>query len=199
MGTGGLSRVLQRRGSVRGRMAGAGAWPACAAGPRHRAALRGRAPPRAARGARRGWRALGLAVALLVLSDAHAQIVSSRIWPARDYTRLTLESKSAVKHSMFSVKDPERLVLDLKADVKPQLFNLPPVAEYGHRLVLDIYPAVPLDPLAALLEESSKTQEKEKPASSVARLATIVIDAGHGGGEARHAARRLFLFLRLAA
>ena len=34
-----------------------------------------------------------------------------------------------------------RLVLDLKADVKPQLFSLPPVAEYGHRLVLDIYPA----------------------------------------------------------
>jgi N-acetylmuramoyl-L-alanine amidase len=187
---------------------------------------------------------LGLAVALLVLSDAHAQIVSSRIWPARDYTRLTLESKSAVKHSMFSVKDPERLVLDLetdelapaltelqgkvapddpyikglrvarnrpgiirlvldlKADVKPQLFNLPPVAEYGHRLVLDIYPAVPLDPLAALLEESSKTQEKEKPASSVARLATIVIDAGHGGEDpgalGRHGSREKDVTLSIA-
>jgi N-acetylmuramoyl-L-alanine amidase len=33
-----------------------------------------------------------------------------------------------------------RLVLDLKTEVKPQLFALPPVAEYGHRLVLDLYP-----------------------------------------------------------
>ena len=174
---------------------------------------------------------MGLAVALLVLSDAHAQIVSSRIWPARDYTRLTLESKSAVKHSMFTVKDPERLVLDLetdelapalselqgkvaaedpylqglrvarnrpgvvrlvldlKAEVKAQLFTLPPIAEYGHRLVLDIYPAVPLDPLAALLEETGRQQE-EKPAGSMARLATIVVDAGHGGEDPGAIGRR---------
>src|SRR6185436_9526250 len=190
MGAGGLSRVLQRRGLVRGGMAGAGARAARAAGPRHRASLRRRAPARPAERARRGWRSVAIAIALFALSDAQAQVVSSRIWPARDYTRLTLESKSAIKHSLFSVKDPERLVLeletdelgpaltelqgkvapedpylkglrvarnrpgvirvvlDLKADVKPQLFNLPPVAEYGHRLVLDIYPAVPLDPLA---------------------------------------------------
>jgi N-acetylmuramoyl-L-alanine amidase len=137
---------------------------------------------------------LALVLALLALSEAQAQVLSSRIWPARDYTRLTLESKSPLKHSLFSVKDPERLVLDLETDelspalaelqgkvaaedpylqglrvarnrpgvirvvldlkteVKPQLFTLPPIAEYGHRLVLDIYPAVPLDPLAALLE-----------------------------------------------
>jgi len=96
-----------------------------------------------------------------------------------------------------------RLVLDLKTDVKPQLFNLPPVAEYGHRLVLDIYPEVPLDPLAALLEESSKTRdEKEKPASKVARLATIVIDAGHGGEDpgalGRHGSREKDVTLSIA-
>ena len=34
-----------------------------------------------------------------------------------------------------------RLVLDLKAEVKPQIFTLPPIADYGHRLVLDIHPA----------------------------------------------------------
>ena len=45
-----------------------------------------------------------------------------------------------------------RLVLDLKAEVKPQLFVLKPVAEYGYRLVLDVYPAHPIDPLMALLE-----------------------------------------------
>ncbi|HEV8110627.1 MAG TPA: N-acetylmuramoyl-L-alanine amidase [Burkholderiales bacterium] len=171
--------------------------------------------------------------------------MSSRIWPARDYTRLTFESKSAIKHSLFSVKDPERLVLDLevdelapaltelqakvapddpyikglrvarnrpgvirlvldlKADVKPQLFDLPPIAEYGHRLVLDIYPAVPVDPLAALLEESSKTEEeKEKPSNKVARLATIVIDAGHGGEDpgalGRHGSREKDVTLSIA-
>jgi N-acetylmuramoyl-L-alanine amidase len=46
-----------------------------------------------------------------------------------------------------------RLVLDLKADVKPQLFVLNPVAEYGYRLVLDVYPAHPVDPLMALIEQ----------------------------------------------
>src|SRR4249920_1722462 len=125
MGASRVSGILQRRGAVRGRMAGTGTWPACAAGSRHRAALRGRAPARPARRAQPGWRGLGLAIALLVLSDAHAQIVSSRIWPARDYTRLTLESKSAVKHSMFTVKDPERLVLDLETDeLAPALTEL---------------------------------------------------------------------------
>lgn len=80
-----------------------------------------------------------------------------------------------------------RVVLDLKADVKPQLFTLPPIAEYGHRLVLDIYPAVPIDPLAALIKE---TQAGEKPASTMARLATIVIDAGHGGEDPGALGRR---------
>jgi len=86
-----------------------------------------------------------------------------------------------------------RLVLDLKTEVQPQVFVLPPVGEYGYRLVLDIYPAVPIDPLAALIEQT----EKKPPAASevasapaapapaetpkVARLATIVIDPGHGG------------------
>src|SRR5689334_16464205 len=31
-----------------------------------------------------------------------------------------------------------RIVLDLKSEVRPDLFLLPPVAEYGHRLVLDL-------------------------------------------------------------
>jgi len=82
-----------------------------------------------------------------------------------------------------------RVVLDLKAEVKPQVFTLKPVAEYGHRLVLDLYPVVAPDPLAALIEQSDKTvappaeklpgKSAEKP--KVARLATIVIDPGHGG------------------
>ena len=56
-----------------------------------------------------------------------------------------------------------RLVLDLKAEAKPQSFNLNPVAEYGYRLVLDVYPAVPVDPLMALLQ-----QPENKPAEASA-------------------------------
>src|ERR1043165_3809880 len=108
MGASGFSGILRRPGAVRGRVAGARAWPARAAGSGDRAALRERPQARTGRGAQRGWRSLALAIAFLALSDAHAQILSSRIWPARDYTRLTLESKSAIKHSLFSVKDAER-------------------------------------------------------------------------------------------
>ena len=90
-----------------------------------------------------------------------------------------------------------RVVLDLKAEVRPQVFFLKPIGEYGHRLVLDIYPAV--DPLAALIEQVQKEQ-RESP--SVARLATIVIDAGHGGEDpgalGRHGSREKEVTLLIA-
>ena len=188
-----------------------------------------------------------MAVVLLVsfLAPAEAQVLSSRIWPARDYTRLTLESRDEIKFTLFGVKDPERLVLDLelaelspallelntkvaaddpyvqglrvahnrpgivrlvldlKAEVKPQVFTLKPIAEYGHRLVLDLYPMVPLDPLAALIEESEKPKALDKSkASRVARLAIIVIDAGHGGEDpgatGRHGSREKNITLTIA-
>lgn len=133
---------------------------------------------------------------LLGMAQAHATIAinSARIWPAQDYTRLTIESKQAIHHTLFTVENPKRLVidlenieagdtlnelgkkisgddpyiasvrvgkfkptvtrlvLDLKNDVKPQLFDLKPVGDYGYRLVLDIYPVLPPDPMMALLE-----------------------------------------------
>lgn len=134
---------------------------------------------------------------LLWLPQGHATpitVSAARIWPAQDYTRLTLEAKHAIRYNMFNLNNPERLVidldnvrlgdtldslpklvgsddpyiksvrvgrfkpgvvrlvLDLKAEVKPQLFVLKPVAEYGYRLVLDVYPAQPVDPLMALLD-----------------------------------------------
>jgi N-acetylmuramoyl-L-alanine amidase len=49
-----------------------------------------------------------------------------------------------------------RLVLDLKGDVNPQIFALKPVGEYGYRLVIDLYPVTPLDPLMALLAAEEK-------------------------------------------
>jgi N-acetylmuramoyl-L-alanine amidase len=45
-----------------------------------------------------------------------------------------------------------RVVIDLRTEVALQLFALAPVAEFGHRLVLDLYPLNPVDPLMALLE-----------------------------------------------
>jgi N-acetylmuramoyl-L-alanine amidase len=91
-----------------------------------------------------------------------------------------------------------RVVLDLKAEVRPQVFALKPVADYGHRLVLDLYPLVPPDPLVALLELNGQLAAPPPaarrgavaPKQSVARLATVVIDAGHGGEDPGARGRR---------
>jgi len=176
--------------------------------------------------------ALGIAAA-----PAQAQILSSRIWPAKDYTRVTLESKSEIKYQLFALKDPERLVLDmegvefspafaelqgkvaagdpyieqlragrnrpgvlrlvldLKVEVNAQIFALKPVGEYGHRLVIDLYPLVAPDPLAALIQAGGKLPGKQAGAPpsdipKVARMATIVIDPGHGGEDPGARGRR---------
>ncbi|MFH1869896.1 MAG: N-acetylmuramoyl-L-alanine amidase [Pseudomonadota bacterium] len=174
-------------------------------------------------------------------ATAASSILAVRVWPARDYTRVTLEHDQAIRYSHLLLKDPERLVLDLdgvefnsvlqmlpskiidadpyirliragrnkpgvvrvvielKGEVKPQVFALKPVGEYGHRLVLDLYPAEPVDPLMALLEKSTEPplkaepglgqrpaqpetgSEKPEPEPEIARLITIVLDPGHGG------------------
>mgnify|MGYP003588706161 CR=1 FL=1 len=93
-----------------------------------------------------------------------------------------------------------RLVMELKQEVRPQVFVLPPVGEYGHRLVLDVYPLEPPDPLAQLIEkfdsQSPASQPAERPLNApqevpaerprggkpvVDRLVTIMLDPGHGG------------------
>lgn len=57
-----------------------------------------------------------LLLALLWIQPALAaiEITATRIWPAQDYTRLTLESKQAIRHNIFSVENPDRLVIDLE-------------------------------------------------------------------------------------
>lgn len=178
---------------------------------------------------------------------ANTTVSSVRVWPAAEYTRLTLESALPLQYSVSLVKNPDRvvvdleqvmltpeleglpdkidaadpyiravrigrykptvlrLVLDLKIEVLPQAFVLKPVGNYGHRLVLDIYPAIPLDPLMAFLNENSiemiqgpdtdtgartgmadgkssrnaETSRKKKPETM--RLITVAIDPGHGG------------------
>ncbi|MDP3540585.1 MAG: N-acetylmuramoyl-L-alanine amidase [Azonexus sp.] len=176
-------------------------------------------------------------------------VLAVRIWPAADYTRVTLEHDAPLKYTHFTVENPDRLVVDiegvefnsvldslarkvatddpnikllragrfkpgvvrlvmeLKSKVNPQVFTLAPVGEYGHRLVLDVYPVNPPDPLMALLEgrqdavepmkiepepladkRAEKTPEgpevhtsKKSGKPIVDRLVTITLDPGHGG------------------
>ena len=138
----------------------------------------------------------------LLLGGPHlargASIVAVRLWPAADYTRVTIESDTALNASHRMVGSPPRLavdiqgldlnpalrelvgkvrsddpniagirvgqnapsvvrlVVDLKQESKPQVFTLSPVAAYRHRLVFDLYPAHPMDPLEALIAERMK-------------------------------------------
>jgi N-acetylmuramoyl-L-alanine amidase len=103
-----------------------------------------------------------------------------------------------------------RMVIELKTEVRPQVFTLKPMANYGHRLVIDLYPAS----LAAFqqqietaIENAGKradsvktaippTQTDSAPVADLrsrsapaaksnqqdfVRLINISIDAGHGG------------------
>ncbi|WP_434633016.1 N-acetylmuramoyl-L-alanine amidase [Chromobacterium sp. CV08] len=85
--------------------------------------------------------------------------------------------------------DTVRLVLELKADVTPQAFTMVPVAEYQHRLVVDLYPAGGKqdDPLLALLQDYNKGK-LEQPAPQIKpkrkdsnRPIIVMLDPGHGG------------------
>ena len=225
-----LPGALQPELGLHRGMAGEGGGPACPAGCAYPARFRRGGAARLAGSLLRHWTGLALLLALSFVARAEAEIVASRIWPAKDYTRLTLESKAPIEYSIFSIKDPERLVidlqtnditaalaelndkiaaddpyvqglrvarnrpgvvrlvLDLKAEVKPQIFTLSPIADYGHRLVLDLHPLVAIDPLAQLLQESERSRPAAKP--GVARIATIVIDAGHGGEDPGAVGRR---------
>jgi N-acetylmuramoyl-L-alanine amidase len=122
-----------------------------------------------------------------------AAIVAVRVWPAEDYSRVTLESDTALKARQTFIGQPPRLavdiegielnpalrelvakvlpedpniagirvgqyapgvvrlVIDLKQAIKPQVFTLKPIEPYQHRLVFDLYPTQPPDPLAALI------------------------------------------------
>lgn len=59
------------------------------------------------------------ALALLVLmcatvAQAATSIKEARVWPAPDYTRITLEAGTPIKHSMIMLKNPDRLVVDME-------------------------------------------------------------------------------------
>jgi N-acetylmuramoyl-L-alanine amidase len=65
-----------------------------------------------------------------------------------------------------------RLVFDLKEEVNPQVFTLQPVGNYQHRLVFDLYPANPPDPIAALIDKG-ESRQSDNPASDVNKIAPI--------------------------
>ena len=52
-----------------------------------------------------------------------------------------------------------RLVFDLKEPVKPQLFTLDPIGEYQYRMVFDLYPTTPPDPLMELVKSSARKEQ----------------------------------------
>ncbi len=72
-----------------------------------------------------------------------------------------------------------RLVLDLKTPVKPSVFQLQPLEQYGHRLVMDLYPLEVAATAAA--SPAGKTPVAKAEVPQYVRLITVAIDAGHGG------------------
>jgi N-acetylmuramoyl-L-alanine amidase len=101
-----------------------------------------------------------------------------------------------------------RIVLDLKGEVRPQVFALRPVAEFGHRLVIDLYPLAVVDPLMAFLERERsephlalpdaiaqgesppRAPAKSARAAKPPRRITVAIDPGHGGEDPGAIGRR---------
>ena len=145
-----------------------------------------------------------------------ASVVAVRIWPAEDYTRVTIESDGALQARQLFVTDPPRLAvdiegidllpglrelvgklksddpniagiraaqnapnvvrleIDLKKPIKPQVFNLEPVAAYQHRLVFDLYPLNPPDPLEQLIAQRMK--DMDAASERAARLLGLEAD-----------------------
>ncbi|HYN53489.1 MAG TPA: N-acetylmuramoyl-L-alanine amidase [Methylotenera sp.] len=46
--------------------------------------------------------------------QAENNVIAARVWPAQDYTRITLEAKSAIVYKMVTLKNPERIVVDIQ-------------------------------------------------------------------------------------
>jgi len=71
-----------------------------------------------------------------------------------------------------------RLVMELKGEANPQVFVLPPVGGYGHRLVLDVYPLNPPDPLLSLLDgnEARPALVETRPAIKTESRPEVVVE-----------------------
>ncbi|MGA0187637.1 MAG: AMIN domain-containing protein, partial [Burkholderiaceae bacterium] len=58
-----------------------------------------------------------------------------------------------------------RLVFDLKQTIKPSVFTLPPIAQYQHRVVIDLYPTEERDPLLAFLKSYESQAAEATPSA----------------------------------
>ena len=67
-----------------------------------------------------------LLLSVLVPHTAQAsKILAVRVWPADDYTRVTLENDTELTTNYFTVKNPERLVVDIEGlELNPTLKEL---------------------------------------------------------------------------
>jgi N-acetylmuramoyl-L-alanine amidase len=89
-----------------------------------------------------------------------------------------------------------RMVFDLKEEIQPQVFTLEPVGEYKHRLIFDLFPLNPVDPITDFLQKNppsadprppvdipsaAKPRSNEDKPTSLTRMVTIALDPGHGG------------------
>ena len=76
---------------------------------------------------RRGFVKLGALVLLLGVQHIArgASIVAVRVWPSKDYTRLTIESDGEIKTRQFFIAEPPRLAVDIEGiDLIPALREL---------------------------------------------------------------------------
>ena len=71
-----------------------------------------------------------------------------------------------------------RMVLDLKKFSQVKTFQLAPNAQYGNRLVIDIFDTEAEQ--QAKVEEESALEQREAPASAL-REVVVAVDPGHGG------------------
>ena len=72
---------------------------------------------------------LRLGTLVLLLGTQHiargASIVAVRVWPSKDYTRLTIESDGEIKTRQFFIAEPPRLAVDIEGiDLIPALREL---------------------------------------------------------------------------
>ena len=200
---------------------------------------------------------LGQGALVLLLGTAQiargATVVGVRVWPAPEYSRLTIESDGPLTSTQVVSTQPPRLAVDIRGlDLKPrlhelvgkvqpddpfiariqasqhapgvvrllvelkqtavpQVFTLPPVAAYRHRLVVDLHPVKPVDPLEAFIADRLKdlaeapapapdplgdliARQLERPKAPAVisraeagaraktdRLIIVALDPGHGG------------------
>ena len=57
---------------------------------------------------------LSLNLNFMGLAQAANNVIAARVWPAQDYTRITLEANAAIVYKMVTLKNPERIVVDIQ-------------------------------------------------------------------------------------